>query len=302
MNKYLFTIVLSYLSLCTFNTQAQELSFAGCDYSQGIVFLMEKNKIVWQHPAKDTNDLWVLENGNILFTTGKGVLEMTRQNDTIFHYESESPVFACQRLTSSGNTFIGECSSGRLLEVTPDGRTIKEVCILPEGIKNAEFSFMRNARQLDNGNYLVAHYGGQTVKEYDPNGKVVWSVDVPGGPHSVVRLPDGHTLVAVADMTQNPRIIELDKNGNIVWELSNKDIEGVPLRFIGGMHLLPDGNLLFANWTGHEKESDKKVHLLMVNKAKEVVYLLKDHPDLQTMSSVYATLYNEKKTIKNSFH
>ena len=28
----------------------------------------------------------VLPNGNLLFSTGKGVLEITRQNDTIFHY------------------------------------------------------------------------------------------------------------------------------------------------------------------------------------------------------------------------
>ena len=66
---------------------AQTKTFAGTDYSQGIVFVMENNQIVWQHKAPDSNDLWVLPNGNILFTTGHGVLEMTRQNDTIFHYE-----------------------------------------------------------------------------------------------------------------------------------------------------------------------------------------------------------------------
>lgn len=59
---------------------AQTKTFAGTDYSQGIVFVMENNQIVWQHKAPDSNDLWVLPNGNILFTTGHGVLEMTRQN------------------------------------------------------------------------------------------------------------------------------------------------------------------------------------------------------------------------------
>ena len=87
---------------------AQTKTFAGADYSQGIVFVMENNRIVWKHKAPDSNDLWILPNGNILFTTGHGVLEMTRQNDTIFHYESQSPIFACQRL-KNGNTFVGEC-------------------------------------------------------------------------------------------------------------------------------------------------------------------------------------------------
>ncbi|MDF9831720.1 aryl-sulfate sulfotransferase [Parabacteroides sp. PF5-6] len=302
MYKYLFYLSVTVLCLWVSSLQAQGFSFAGCDYSQGIVFVMENDELVWQHPAKETNDIWVLENGNILFTTGRGVLEMTRQNDTVFHYQSESPIFACQRLKNNGNTFIGECRSGRLLEVAPDGKIVKEVSILPEGTADAGFPFMRNARRLDNGNYLVAHYGGQTVKEYDPAGKVVWSADVSGGPHSVIRLSNGNTLVAVADITRDPRIVELDKEGNVVWQFSNRDIEGAPLKFLGGMHLLPDGNLLFANWVGHEKEPDKRVHLLMINKEKEVVYTLKDHPALQTMSSVYCTGYKERVTKENSFH
>ena len=145
---------------------AQTKTFAGTDYSQGIVFVMENNQIVWQHKAPDSNDLWVLPNGNILFTTGHGVLEMTRQNDTIFHYESKSPVFACQRL-KNGNTFVGECITGRMLEISPKGKIVKEVCILPEGVKEKGFAFMRNARRLDNGHFLVAHYGPQCVTEYD---------------------------------------------------------------------------------------------------------------------------------------
>ena len=51
---------------------AQTKTFAGADYSQGIVFVMENNRIVWKHKAPDSNDLWILPNGNILFTTGRG--------------------------------------------------------------------------------------------------------------------------------------------------------------------------------------------------------------------------------------
>ena len=212
---------------------AQTKTFAGADYSQGIVFVMENNQMVWKHKAPDSNDLWILPNGNILFTTGHGVLEMTRQNDTIFHYESKSPVFACQRL-KNGNTFVGECVTGRMLEISPKGKIVKETCILPKGVKDGGFAFMRNARRLDNGHFLVAHYGDQCVKEYDANGKVVWKLDVPGGPHSLTRLPNGHTLIAVADKDQNPRLIEVTPEGKTIWEISNADIPGKPLKFLGG--------------------------------------------------------------------
>ena len=221
-----------------------------------------------------------------LFTTGHGVLEMTRQNDTIFHYESQSPIFACQRL-KNGNTFVGECVSGRMLEISPKGKIVKEVCILPEGVKDGGFAFMRNARRLDNGHFLVAHYGDQCVKEYDTNGKVVWKLDVPGGPHSLTRLPNGHTLIAVADKDGNPRLIEVTGEGKTIWELSNADIPGKPLKFLGGFQYFSDGRFLITNWTGHVNPKDK-VHLLLVDRQKNVLYSLENTPELQTMSSVYS--------------
>ena len=95
MRTIIYTLILS--CICCLATVAQCGNFVGADYSQGIVFIMENNRIVWQHKAPESNDIWVLPNGNLLFSTGKGVLEITRQNDTIFHYTSESPIFACQR-------------------------------------------------------------------------------------------------------------------------------------------------------------------------------------------------------------
>lgn len=290
MKNIVYIIVLS--CLCSFQIKAQCGNFAGADYSQGIVFLMENNRIVWQHKAPESNDIWALPNGNLLFSVGKGVLEVTRQNDTVFYYASESPIFACQRL-KNGNTFIGECNAGRLLEVSPAGKIVSEVCILPEGVTDGTFAFMRNARKLDNGHYLVAHYGSEYVKEYDRKGKVVWQVYVPGGPHSVIRLPNGHTLVAVADKTQNPRIVELDKKGKVVWEISNNDIPGKPLKFLGGMHYFPDGRLLFTNWVGHVNP-DKREHLFLVDKEKNILCILKNHDGIQTMSSVFSLDANGK--------
>ena len=89
--------------------------------------------------------------------------------------------------------------------------------------------------------FLVAHYGPQCVTEYDTNGKVVWNLEVPGGPHSLTRLPNGHTLIAVADKDQNPRLIEVTKEGKIVWELSNTDIPGKPLKFWEAFSISPTG-------------------------------------------------------------
>jgi len=262
---------------------------------------MEKGKLVWEHDAPNSNDLWVLPNGNLLFTTGTGVLEMTRQNDTIFHYSSACSVFACQRL-KNGNTFVAESDFGRLLEISPKGKIVKEICILPPGVANAGFAFMRNARKLDNGNYLVAHYNDQCVKEYNSKAKVVWEVNTPGGAHSVIRLPNGHTLVAVADAklpdgSKNPRIIEFDKKGKIVWEFSNNDIPSRPLLFMTGFQYFSDGRLLLTNWSGHEQSPENATHLLLINKRKEILCDLGKIDGIQTMSTVFG-LEKQKKGIK----
>lgn len=266
-------------------------TFVCTDYSQGKVFVFEKGEKVWEHDAPLSNDIWVLDNGNLLFTKGNGVLEVTRNNDTIFQYTSQSHVFACQRLTN-GNTFVGECESGRLLEVDSNGKIVKDLSILPLGTTNGKKSFMRNARKLENGHYLVAHYGGKRVVEYDENGNIYWEVPVSGGAHSVIRLPNGNTLVAVTDMDKNPRIVEFNSDKNIVWEFSNKDIEGAPLKFLSGMQYIPGMGIVFTNWTGHVKE--KVPYIYWVDWNKNIIDTFGPCADIESVSSVFIPLKNEK--------
>jgi len=51
------------------------------------------------------------------------------------------------------------------------GVIVKEVRILPDSVKDGGHAYMRNARRLDNGNFLVAHYGLKVVREYNPKEK-----------------------------------------------------------------------------------------------------------------------------------
>jgi hypothetical protein len=95
--------------------------------AQGKVFIVTPDGgAVWEHPAPNCNDLWVLPGGNLLFNTGHGVKEVTRDKQVVFNYQSKSEIYACQRL-ENGDTFIAECNSGRLLEVKPDGTTSDRV-------------------------------------------------------------------------------------------------------------------------------------------------------------------------------
>jgi hypothetical protein len=259
-------------------------NFACTDYSQGKVFLVSAGgKVEWSYPAASCNDLWVLPNGNLLFNTGHGVREVTRANQVVFDYQSRSEIYACQRLTN-GNTFIGECNAGRLLEVQPSGRIAKEIRLLPEG-KDGGHAYMRNARQLVNGGYLVAHYGEQVVREYDADGKVLRSIPAPGGPHSVVRLPNDHTLITCGDMPGGPRVFEVDVSGKTVWEVKGDELPSISLKFIAGVHRLPNGNTVICNWLGHG-QFGKAPHLVEITRDKQVVWTFGDHVTMRTVSSI----------------
>ncbi|HNY28053.1 MAG TPA: twin-arginine translocation signal domain-containing protein [Candidatus Sumerlaeota bacterium] len=258
--------------------------FVCTDYTGGKVFIVTADgKAEWEYPAETCNDLWVLPNGNLLFNTGHGVREVTRDKKVVFDYQSKSEIYACQRL-ANGNTFVGECNAGRLLEVTPDGKIAKEIRLLPEG-QDGGHAYIRNVRCLANGHYLVAHYGGQVVKEYDADGKVVREIPAPGGPHSVARLANGNTLIACGDATKRAQIFEVDPAGKIVWQIQDGDLPGISLFFMTGFQRLPNGNTVLTNWVGHG-HFGQAPHIIEVTADKKVVWTFSDHATMKTISNI----------------
>jgi hypothetical protein len=295
-------MVFSILSAGAQTRQTGEVrhTFLCADYTQGIVCIISDGGILlWQYPAERCNDVWALPNGNILFTTGNGVKEVTRDKKVVFSYESKSEIYACQRL-SNGNTFIGECNSGRLLEVNPDGRIVKVIKLLPDSIDGGH-SYMRNARKLENGNYIVAHYGLDKVCEYDSSGTIVMEIPVTGGPHSVIRLPQGNTIISCSDHNGEPRIVEVDTSGTVVWQVSKNELPGIELKFMTGMQYLPNRNLLVTNWLGHN-QFGKAPHAFEITRDKKVVWVYNDHSLLKTISSIQVMDSNADYTNESVLH
>lgn len=279
------------LFFCLLNISALQSSqnnrhiFVCTDYSQGKVFVInEQNGVTWEYPAKNCNDIWVLKNGNLLFNDGNTVKEVNREKQLVWQYQSDSDIYACQRL-ANGNTFIGECTAGRLIEVNTKGQLVRSIT-LPEAGEKASTAFMRNARKLDNGHYLVAHYGMDKVCEYDSDGEIVWELPVTGGPHSVVRLPNGNTLVSCSDHHGDAGIIEFNSQKQIVWKVSSNELPGISLKFVAGFQRLANGNTVFTNWLGHNHLGES-AQAIEVTHDKKVVWKYDLHDRVKTMSSIF---------------
>ena len=90
MKRALFKLLISAIFINNVSAQtAMKHSFICTDYTQGIICIIsDEGKLVWQYPAENCNDLWVLSNGNFLFNTGKRVKEVTRDKKVIFNYET----------------------------------------------------------------------------------------------------------------------------------------------------------------------------------------------------------------------
>ena len=273
--------------------------FAVGDYTSGKVCIVEADgKVSWEQKAPCCNDLWIQPGGSVLFSTGHGVKEVAKDGAVKFEYNSEAEIYAVQRL-ANGNTFVGECSSGRLLELAPDGKIVKQLALLPADQPGGH-AYFRNARVLKNGNYLVAHYGGQYVAEYAPDGQVVWKVKTPGGPHSAARLANGNTLIACGD-NGTPCLLEVAPDGKTVWQLSNSDLPDQPLKFLTGFQKLPNGNVLISNWLGHGKFGTAP-HLMEVTPEKKVVWSYADHTTFKTIATVQVFAEGDKALDGEGLH
>jgi hypothetical protein len=282
------------------------------DYSGGKVCIIDADgKVEWQYPAKNANDAWMLPNGNVLFNSGRGVKEVTPAKEIVFEYESKGEVYTCQRLPN-GNTLVGDCIEGQLLEVDPAGKVVKtidlpkpQLAVTPaenpaqaakKGKKKKPVkkrgpspmhSYMRDARQLANGNYLVSHIADQVAREYDPSGKLLREIPAPGGAHSAIRLPNGNTLISCGDKskTATVKVLEVDPAGKVVWSLDADELPGIKLCFMTGLQRLPNGNTVMTNWLGHGNNR-KSAHIIEVTPAKEVVWTHQDFDAIKTATCI----------------
>ena len=206
-----------------------------------VMILAPTGEVLWQYPTKLTHDTWMLASGNVLFADGETVTEVTPDKKVVFQYKATEKrgggTYSCQRLTN-GNTMIGENSTGRILEVDASGQIIFSLQTQPSQV--GEHHNLRMVRKLANGNYLACHSGARLVKEYTPQGQVVWQVKAPGGlAFAALRTPQGTTLVSSLD-----QITEYDAQGAKVWEFACKDVAPLVLQNLTGLHWLANGHIV----------------------------------------------------------
>src|SRR5260221_4881246 len=257
--------------------------FLCCDYNgDKVCQVSAEGAIEWQFDCKHPQDCWRLPNGNTLICFVSGALELTPDKQTVWEYKAPEKVevHACQPLPD-GNVLIVECVSSRLIEVDRAGQIAKEIKLTTKPDVKLHNQF-RGARKVPTGHYLVCFKGEGKVVELDADGTVLREVQVPGDPHEVVPLPDDRLLITCGD---GHKVLEVDADNNIVWQLNENDLPGNPLRLMGGCQRLPNGNTVFCNYLGHGHVGEQP-QFFEVTRDKQVVWQFDDHAHFKTINQI----------------
>ncbi len=233
--------------------QVKHRFIAGLFRKGQAAMIAEDGRIQWEIPARHIQDIWMLSNGNLLLSNGRGAKEFDlTSRKPVWQYEATGKVevHSCQPLPG-GDVLIGECGTSRLIEVGRDGKIKKEIK-LKTTVANMHMQF-RCCRKTAAGTYLVAFVGEGLVKELDADGKVIRTIKpekkpASGGAHSVVRLPNGNTLIGTG---YRKSVVEIDPEGHTVWSVGSEQLPAeFKLHYVAGIQRLPNGNTVVANYAG----------------------------------------------------
>lgn len=225
-------------------------------------------RIEWEMPWGGIHDLHVLPDGRLMVQQGAAkIVEIDPGTKKIvWSYDAAVEngnrgrpveVHSFQPL-GDGRLMIAESGPARIIEIDRQGKLLREVKLKTN--RPSTHSDTRLVRKLPSGNYLVAHEADGFVREYDPQGAVVWDYEVPmfgkpakggHGPEgfgnrlfAAVRLENGNTLIATGN---GHSVLEVTPAREIVWKIEQRDLPNITLAWVTTLEVLPDGRYVIGN-------------------------------------------------------
>ena len=222
-----------------------------------------------ERPWGGIHDLHLSAEGHVFVQRGWGeVVELDlASGEVLWSYASGTShgnagvpveVHAFQPL-AQGRMMIAESGPARVLEVERDGSVISETPLTVD--HPHPHMDTRLVRKIAADRYLVCHEGDGVVREIEQgSGRVVWEYDVPlfgrekrggHGPDSfgdkvfgALRLENGNTLIATGN---GHSVLEVTPAKEIVWRLSQDELDGIRLAWVTTLEVLPNGHYVIGN-------------------------------------------------------
>jgi hypothetical protein len=258
------------------NGMAQHpMLYVGEGYNK--ILLVNDGKIVWTYstgPGWEYDDVWMLSNGNILFTRMQYVAEVTPEKKVVWRYDAPegTEIHTCQPVGLDKVMFVLNGLPPKLMVVNIRTRRVLVDHQLPAPSltdRSTVHGQFRRARYTEQGTYLLPFLEMNQVVEYDRNFKEIWRYEVKS-PWAAVRLKNGNTLI-----TDEQDILtrEVNAKKETVWELRPTDLPQA-YRYLNTQSAtrLANGNTIVCSRGG----DGKGPQLVEVTPDKKVVWVLWD--------------------------
>ena len=279
---YRVLLVLLALAYCGGTVRAQTADSAAMprhhfmmmQYAPGnkVIEVGADGQVLWEHPVPGLAVMFEMQkNGNVMYAYGgsvTGVQEVDKKHNVVWNYTAKCEQVLGFSQLPNGNVLVGEQGPCQAVEVNRKGEEVHTTPLTTN--EKPAHRQLRSLHKLKNGNILSCHEADATVREVDPQGKVVWEYPHVDNVFEAVRLKNGNTLIG-----SSQHIIEVTKEGKTVWEFASKDAPELCLIWATGIQRLKNGNLVVANFL--RGKEGMGVHAFEVTRDKKVVWTFADH-------------------------
>jgi hypothetical protein len=255
-----------------------------------------KGKVVWQNlislrPSPDViqeyDDVTMLPNGNIVYAQMSGAGMITPDKKIIWKFDCPkgTETHSCEPIGKDSVLMVLNGNPAKVLIINTATSQILREIIIPTTATGTHGQF-RHVRWTANKTIMVGLMKEGKVKEFDLDGKELWSVDAKS-PWAAMKLKSGNVMFS-GDGAGYTR--EVDQSGKTVWELTQAD---VPFKLYNTQtaNRLANGNTIICNWVGGNKniaDWANSVQAFEVTPGKKVVWTLSswENPDLGTCTAI----------------
>jgi hypothetical protein len=258
------------------------------------MFLVKDGKTIWSYSTGrgwEYDDVWMLSNGNILFTRMQYVEMITPEKKVLWRYDcnnakgaEHTEVHTCQPIGLDRVMFVVNGLPPKLFVVnTKTGKVEIEhelPYIQPPNPGDIHPQF-RRARVTAQGTYLLSLLNMGLVLEYDKDFKEIWRYKTPK-PWAALRLKNGNTLITdeAESLTR-----EVNGKGETVWEFNCQTDLPAEYQFTSAPQTctrLANGNTIFTS----RGKAGIGPQLIEVTREKKVVWVLQDWKDIGDATAV----------------
>jgi hypothetical protein len=237
------------------------------------MFLVNNGKVIWTYSTGkgwEYDDIWLLSNGNILFSRMGWAAEVTPQKKIVWRIDAPqgTEIHTIQPLGLDKVLLMQNGTPPKLMVINKKTGAVEVEKAMPNDGKGVHAQF-RRLRMTAQGTYLVPFLQMGKVVEYDKSFNEIWSYKI-NSPWAAIRLHNGNTLITDE---RDALTREVNRKGETVWEIKLSELpDYARLADSQSCVRLANGNTILCS----RGNGGKRPQLVEVTSDKKVVWVLND--------------------------